>query len=115
LAKSWFVPQIRIGGFRSWNPEIHLLDTNITAILTAIGQVATLFDVTCLAAFYLLNKASLNHVNSPPCAMKVTYMRGCDKGFQESFGEELEDWLDKNKVYTNPIGDVRTFDEAVVV
>ena len=35
--------------------------------------------------------------------MKVTYMRGCGKGFQESFGEELEEWLDNNKVYRNCI------------
>jgi hypothetical protein len=34
--------------------------------------------------------------------MKVTYMRGCGKGFQESFGEELEELLDNNKVYRNP-------------
>jgi hypothetical protein len=47
--------------------------------------------------------------------MKVTYMRNCGKGFRESFGEELEEWLDNNKVYRSPSGVVRIFDEAVVV
>jgi hypothetical protein len=47
--------------------------------------------------------------------MKVAYMRTCGRSFQESFGKELEEWLDKNKVYRNPSGHIRIFDEAVGV
>ena len=43
------------------------------------------------------------------------YMRTCGRSFQESFGKELEEWLDKNKVYRNPSGHIRIFDEAVGV